>query len=367
VKHLSFKELNKLKQSLEKRLAEINSRDDIRPAGRAGVRRIHYHDTREQIRHELAEIRKEMLKRHDEEEVHAKAKRMQKKKSVKESINIPKHIEEEEFDENTPLYCDEKGRSIPNSEIKVGQIVWDGQGNELGTIVTKRGGIGLWKKNEDAMEILNFSDYMMNEEYDPKKHDAFNIVRNLHSSSGTKKFLHIMSLLDDLVHLDFKNIRNTYKNRAGYDKVSDMVGELTLAMQVLKEEGDRAEFALFYDMQRYEIDVDKILDTLEDEGVKKYLDSDVRGRKRIVEDNAELIALLKRYRKWLGGKLEESAKPSEGLSKKKKSSIVKKAKKGENIGKGHFKEVADKAAKKYGSAEKGKKVAAAAMWKNINR
>jgi uncharacterized protein (UPF0335 family) len=60
-------------------------------------------------------------------------------------------------------------------------------------------------------------------------------------------------------------------------------------------------------------------------------------------------------------------KPSAGLSKKEKSSVVKKAKSGKDIGKGNFDKVASKAAKKYGSKEKGKAVAAAAMWKNLKR
>jgi hypothetical protein len=61
------------------------------------------------------------------------------------------------------------------------------------------------------------------------------------------------------------------------------------------------------------------------------------------------------------------SKPSAGLSKEKKSEVVKKAKAGEDIGKKGkgFEKVADKAAKEYGSKEVGKKVAAAAMWKNL--
>ena len=57
------------------------------------------------------------------------------------------------------------------------------------------------------------------------------------------------------------------------------------------------------------------------------------------------------------------AKPSAGLSKAKKSAVVKKAEKGGDIGKPgkNF----DKVAKKAGGGEKGKKIAAAAMWKNI--
>jgi len=57
------------------------------------------------------------------------------------------------------------------------------------------------------------------------------------------------------------------------------------------------------------------------------------------------------------------AKPSAGLSKAEKSATVKKAKAGKDIGKPgkSFKDVA----KKAGGGEKGKKIAAAAMWKNI--
>ncbi len=61
--------------------------------------------------------------------------------------------------------------------------------------------------------------------------------------------------------------------------------------------------------------------------------------------------------------------PSEGLSDEEKSEVVKKAKDGEDIGKPgkKFDEVADKAAKTYGSEKAGKRVAAAAMWQNIRR
>jgi hypothetical protein len=61
--------------------------------------------------------------------------------------------------------------------------------------------------------------------------------------------------------------------------------------------------------------------------------------------------------------------PSKGLSKNTLRAVVKKARAGKDIGKPgkKFGEVAAKAAKKYGSAEAGKRVAAAAMWKNIKR
>ena len=64
--------------------------------------------------------------------------------------------------------------------------------------------------------------------------------------------------------------------------------------------------------------------------------------------------------------LEAKKKPSAGLSKKQKSAIAKKAVSGKDIGKKGkgFEKIASKAAKKYGSKEKGQAVAAAAMWKS---
>jgi hypothetical protein len=62
-------------------------------------------------------------------------------------------------------------------------------------------------------------------------------------------------------------------------------------------------------------------------------------------------------------KVAEAAKPSAGLSAAKKSAVVKKAKAGGDIGKPG--KSFDKVAKSAGGGEKGKKIAAAAMWKNI--
>ena len=65
--------------------------------------------------------------------------------------------------------------------------------------------------------------------------------------------------------------------------------------------------------------------------------------------------------------MEEAAKPSAGLSKEKKSSVVKAAKAGKDIGKPgkNFDKVA--AAAKKGGAKDPKAVAAAAMWKNVKK
>lgn len=64
---------------------------------------------------------------------------------------------------------------------------------------------------------------------------------------------------------------------------------------------------------------------------------------------------------WKGRK----TRPSRGMTKKQRSALAKKARAGKDIGKKGkmFKKVAAKAAKRYGSIERGERVAAAAMHK----
>jgi hypothetical protein len=91
------------------------------------------------------------------------------------------------------------------------------------------------------------------------------------------------------------------------------------------------------------------------------------GKKKVKEASAKCCCEEKGKAKCpVHGKMEEG-KPSAGLSKEKKSATVKAAKAGKDIGKPGktFKKVAAKAAKKYGSKERGEAAAAAAMWKNI--
>jgi hypothetical protein len=63
--------------------------------------------------------------------------------------------------------------------------------------------------------------------------------------------------------------------------------------------------------------------------------------------------------------MKKTEKPSTGLTKKQKSAVAKKASARKDIGKKgkNF----DKVAAAAGGGEKGKKIAAATMWKNIKR
>ena len=99
----------------------------------------------------------------------------------------------------------------------------------------------------------------------------------------------------------------------------------------------------------------------------------LRGHFNKSENTMDLDQLLDDLKFELGEISEEGRVPSKhpgmDLSKKKRSSVVKKAKAGKDIGKKgkKFKDVEEKAAKRYGSKEAGKRVAAAAMWKNMHK
>jgi hypothetical protein len=89
-----------------------------------------------------------------------------------------------------------------------------------------------------------------------------------------------------------------------------------------------------------------------------------KGTVKKVSPDGDIIIQLSEAKKSAKKVEEAKKKPSAGLTKKAKSAIVKKAESGKNVGKGGFDKLANKAAKEYGSKESGKKVAAAAMWKN---
>lgn len=57
--------------------------------------------------------------------------------------------------------------------------------------------------------------------------------------------------------------------------------------------------------------------------------------------------------------------PAKGIPEKKKSEVVKRARRGENIFGGGFDKVEKEAEKRYGSEDSGKRVAAAIMWKKL--
>jgi hypothetical protein len=92
-------------------------------------------------------------------------------------------------------------------------------------------------------------------------------------------------------------------------------------------------------------------------GHEKYGKEGMAALAKAGKEGKDLDKIRDKYDKY-----DESA-PSAGLSKAKKSATVKDAKAGKDIGKPG--KGFDKLAKKAGGGEKGEKIAAAAMWKNI--
>ena len=92
-------------------------------------------------------------------------------------------------------------------------------------------------------------------------------------------------------------------------------------------------------------------------GVMKYGKDGMKALAKAGKEGKDLDKVRDKFDKY-----DESA-PSAGLSKEKKSAVVKKAKAGGDIGKPG--KSFDKVAKAAGGGEKGEKIAAAAMWKNI--
>jgi len=103
-------------------------------------------------------------------------------------------------------------------------------------------------------------------------------------------------------------------------------------------------------------DVQSQLDML----MKAYNDAKAKGDQKAM---TQFAADYQKLKSQSDTATVKEAKPSAGLSKAKKSAVVKDAKAGKDIGKPG--KSFDKVAKAAGGGKKGEKIAAAAMWKNI--
>ncbi len=149
---------------------------------------------------------------------------------------------------------------------------------------------------------------------------------------------------DALLELAIINGKNDGVSR---EDVEDTLAEYDMTIEDLEEYED-------------EINIDDIPDANLDDDEPEPLDESEE------DIEAKLMKELDEVEEPLN---EAKKKPSAGLSKKQRSAIVKKARAGKDIGKKGkgFEKVEKAAAKEYGSEEAGKKVAAAAMFKNAKR
>lgn len=186
-------------------------------------------------------------------------------------------------------------------------------------------------------------------------------------------------------------------------KLIDLKKELE-ALKKMKEELQAAKFAEktaeteveFANLQKFAKELDKIkaggvaLEQSIDNKIKEIeakIDAEKnkiremigmipkKGKEKIVDegpktdgepDDTSMPGWMERSPKNIeGSDLEENKKPSSGVSKKDKSSLVTKARAGKDIGKKG--KGFEKVAKAAGGGEKGKKIAAAQMWKQVSK
>lgn len=173
---------------------------------------------------------------------------------------------------------------------------------------------------------------------------------------------------------DKKTMKKEEKLPKSSGKLIDLKRELA-ALKQMKDELQAAKFAEktasteveFADLQKFAAELDKI----KQGGValEQSIDTRISELEGIIADEKnkikEMIGLApkqdqEKIEDVKQPELDEAKKPSAGMTKKEKSSVVKKARAGKDIGKAGkgFEKVA-----KAAGGEKGKKIAAAAMWK----
>jgi len=188
---------------------------------------------------------------------------------------------------------------------------------------------------------------------------------------------------DDQGEADYDELPNGTEE----EPVNDM-HNLSLAglMEDMLGEDDDDDYGSYGDTEIADYDTE--YDTGVDEAIKNEIEwissdfSPIKGVKIKKGDKGEIVShdtgdqyLVKfnnhrfyahKNKQFKEAIAETKKKPSAGLTKKQKSAISKKAKAGKDIGKKGkgFEKIAKAAAEKYGSKERGQKVAAAAMWKS---
>jgi len=141
-------------------------------------------------------------------------------------------------------------------------------------------------------------------EYDEALGRHINVVRKMSPSEG--KLPKIMSLIHDLVNLDFKAAKHSITNKEGFIKISYLFRELNLIGLILNRINNNAckggnclrglditdlKKPSFNELVEYGFDVDKIIKYLEDPDVLEYLENDAKLRFRMGELDSIIMFL----------------------------------------------------------------------------
>ena len=129
-------------------------------------------------------------------------------------------------------------------------------------------------------------------EYNDKFSRTVDTARRFKDTSFYHGINNIASVVDDILSFDFKSLTQSFVNKEGFNKLTDLLFELGL----LKKATDQKDFEDI-DIVKYGIDISLILELLEDEDVKKYLSVDKKLSKRIEKNYQYLIDWLKEEEK----------------------------------------------------------------------
>ncbi len=128
-------------------------------------------------------------------------------------------------------------------------------------------------------------------EYNDNFKNKIDIYKKFQPSKLHHGMQRVVSVVDDILHLDFASLVHSFENREGFKKVVNLLSELSY----LKMATDEEDFEDI-DIVKYDIDISLIIELLEDSDVKRYLTVDKKVVKRM-EKYEELINWLKEEEK----------------------------------------------------------------------
>jgi hypothetical protein len=139
--------------------------------------------------------------------------------------------------------------------------------------------------------ITKFEKY--NEAKNPMTIKVIGIMRKIGKNKFLKGILTIASIIEDIfVRGNLKAVKQTFVNKSGYNKLSELAMELAHLKYIKSTDTELS----FEDLAFYGLDPN-IIGYLEDEDVIKYLQIDVHS-KETFEKMQDSIEFLKGYAEW---------------------------------------------------------------------
>ena len=173
------------------------------------------------------------------------------------------------------------------------------------------------KKDLDTLIETTISKVGLLKEYDPVIGKTINTLRKFNTSGKLAK---VLSLIHDLVNLDFDAAKQSITNKEGFNKISYVLRELGLIGMILDRINNTAckggsclrglditdlKKPRFNELVEYGFDVDKIIEYLNDEDVLEYLNHDVKLRVRMSELDS-IVSFLEELKAQYDGVVTES-------------------------------------------------------------